>query len=75
MSATLLEAFLAKIYVNEDARASFLADPRGEAIRAGLSQHQADELVQIDRVGLDLMAESLRRKRERRGGSQTGRHR
>ncbi|MEK6322849.1 MAG: hypothetical protein AABN33_14330 [Acidobacteriota bacterium] len=65
MNATLLEAFLARIYVDERARASFLVDPRGEAIRAGLSPEEADSLVKIDRVGLELMARSLDQKRRR----------
>jgi hypothetical protein len=34
MSAARLEAFLAKIYVDEDSRERFLADPRGEAAKA-----------------------------------------
>jgi len=36
MSASRLEAFLAKLYVDDGARAQFLANPRGEALKAGL---------------------------------------
>ena len=36
MSASRLEAFLARIYVDQAAREKFLSDPRGEAISAGL---------------------------------------
>lgn len=63
MNAALLEEFLAMIYVDACARSRFLADPRGEAILAGLSPEDADSLVKIDRVGLELMARSLERKR------------
>ena len=34
MSASQFEAFLAKVYVEESARAQFLANPRGEALNA-----------------------------------------
>lgn len=63
MSAPNLEAFLAKIYVDELARARFLADPRGEAARAGLSEQEIQALEKIDLVGLELTAQSLQRKR------------
>ena len=63
MNPPLLEAFLAKIYVDSFARSRFLSDPRAEAIQAGLSPEEADSLVKIDRVGLELMARSLMRKR------------
>lgn len=71
MNAGLLEAFLARIYVDSSARSMFLADPRGEAIKAGLSLEEADSLVRIDRVGLELMARSLARKRSRKEGLRT----
>lgn len=66
MSTAQLEAFLAKIYVDEQARARFLADIRGEAAKAGLSESEIAALEQIDRVGLELTARSLERKRQRR---------
>ena len=68
MKTARLEAFLAKIYVDEKARARFLADPRGEAAKAGLTEAEATALEQIDRVGLELTAQSLRRKRAQRTG-------
>jgi hypothetical protein len=58
--------FLAQIYVDANARARFLADPRGEAIRAGLSEAEIAALETIDRTGLELAADSLRRKRDKR---------
>ena len=65
MSVPLLEAFLTRIYVDAEARAKFLHDPTGEATRAGLSEDEIDSLANIDRAGLELMANSLKHKRER----------
>ncbi len=58
--------FLAKIYVDAKARDRFLADPHGEAARAGLAPEEIAALEQIDRVGLELAANSLQRKRSKR---------
>jgi hypothetical protein len=66
MSAPRLEAFLAKIYVDEAARSRFLADPRGEAAKAGLTAQEIEAVARIDRVGLELLAQSLERKRSKR---------
>ena len=62
MNDSRLETFLARIYVDHDARAKFLADPRGEATKAGLTAQQIEDVVKIDRDGLELMAQSLERK-------------
>ena len=67
MTAPLLESFLARIYVDELARQKFLFDPEGEAKKAGLSTPEIEALVRIDREGLELIAESLKRKRGRTG--------
>jgi hypothetical protein len=66
MSASRFEAFLAKLYVDEKARAKFLADPRGEALKAGLTAEEVESVTRIDRVGLDLLAARLQRKRQGR---------
>ena len=66
MSASRFEAFLAKLYVDEDARAKFLADPRGEALKEGLTAQEVEDVVRIDRVGLEMFASSLERKRRGR---------
>lgn len=66
MSASRFEAFLAKLYVDESARAKFLVDPRGEALKAGLTAQEVEAVARIDRVGLDLLATSLQRKRRGR---------
>ncbi len=58
-----LEQFLARIYVDSEARARFLADPRTEAARAGLSEDQGRALEAIDRVGLEMAARSFASKR------------
>ena len=65
MSAQNLEAFLARIYVDEKARARFLADPRGEASKAGLSEPEIQALENIDMIGLELTVQSLQRKRHK----------
>jgi hypothetical protein len=63
MTRPLYEAFLARIYVDAAARARFLDDPRGEALKAGLTEQEAESLEKMDLVGLELTARSLARKR------------
>jgi hypothetical protein len=65
------ETFLAKIYVDADARRRFLADPRGEAVRAGLTPEECDALERIDREGLELAGMSFERKRGSRFSRKT----
>ena len=48
MSVSLLEAFLARIYVDAPARARFLRDPAGEAMRA-----EMDSIFLPDDTGCD----------------------
>ena len=57
------EGFLARIYVDAEARHRFLADPHGEATRAGLTREESEALAAIDRTGLELAARSYERKR------------
>jgi hypothetical protein len=66
MTALTLEAFLARIYLDEKARARFLENPQSEATIAGLSPQDVEAVTKIDRVGLELLAISLERKRKRR---------
>jgi hypothetical protein len=49
-------------------RARFLADPEGEARKAGLDPKERESLGKIDRVGLDMAARSYERKRAARIG-------
>ena len=72
MSASRFEAFLAKLYVDESARTRFLADPRGEALKAELTKQEVEAVARIDRVGLDLLTTSLERKRRGRFGKSFG---
>ena len=65
MSASIVEAFLARIYVDAQARARFLSNPAAEACAAGLSRDEVEAVTQIDKVGLELFALSLERKRQR----------
>ena len=64
-AGTRFEAFLARIYVDRVAREKFLADPRRAAHQAGLTEDEIQALERIDRVGLQLTAESLEQKRRR----------
>lgn len=66
MSDSQLESFLARIYVDQTAREKFLADPRGEAAKAGLTAQQVEDVIKIDRDGLELFAQSLERKKHGR---------
>ena len=59
------EAFLARLYVDADARARFLADPHVAATAAALSPEEIDAAEKIDRIGLRMTANSLRHKRAR----------
>ena len=64
MSTPALERFLAKIYIDPEARAKFLANPLEEAARAGLPDDLCKALQSIDRIGLEMAARSYARKRE-----------
>lgn len=61
-----LESFLAKIYVDAEARVKFLADPRKAATDAGLTPQEVDSMEKIDRAGLEMTAKSLAKKRQHR---------
>ena len=74
MSQSRLEVFLARIYVDQTAREKFLADPRGEATRAGLTPQEIDDVVNIDRDGLELLAHSLEHKRAQKHGNKKNQH-
>jgi hypothetical protein len=70
MSAQRLEVFLARIYVDEGARARFRSDPEREARAAGLSEEEIGSLGSIDWDALELAARSFankRRQKRRRG--------
>jgi hypothetical protein len=58
-----IEAFLARLYVDAEAQARFLADPRAAATAAGLSASDAEALAAIDRVGFTLACRSYAAKR------------
>lgn len=65
------EVFLARIYVDAEARARFLADPRGFARAVGLGPQEIDAAEKIDRTGLRMTAHSLQRKREKKRGERS----
>jgi hypothetical protein len=68
VTSPAFEAFLARIYVDADFRAQFLADPRGTCRDARLSETECEALIAIDRTGLEMAARSIARKRKSRRG-------
>jgi hypothetical protein len=70
--STAFEAFLARLYVDAAVRERFLADPRGEAARAGLTPSECAALDGIDRSGLELAARSFASKRAQAPRAQRG---
>ena len=73
MSAVRVEAFLARLYVDAEARRRFVADPRGCARQAGLAEADVDSLATLDPIGLELASRSFESKRGR--PARTGRPR
>lgn len=66
MSAPAFEAFLARLYSDEDLRLRFLASPADVARESGLSDGERRAVEAIDRDGLILAAQSYTRKRGRK---------
>lgn len=58
-----LEAFLARLYVDSDARSAFLGDRVGSANAAGLSDAERESVVALDASALELAARSFSYKR------------
>ena len=69
-----LEAFLALLYTDAEARRRFVADPRGEAARAGMTDAECDALERIDGRGLELAARSFAHKRAGKKRAVRSRH-
>jgi hypothetical protein len=63
VSAAAVETLLARLYADADFRREFLLDPRRVALAAGLDAVEAAAMQSIDRTGLEMAAESYRRKR------------
>jgi hypothetical protein len=68
MTTPAFEAFLAKVYTDEEFRREFLTEPEACARRAGLSAEEAQALARIDRTGLTMAAETFAHKRARQMG-------
>jgi hypothetical protein len=64
MSAANVEAFLARIYVDADARSRFKADPFHEARKAGLSNEECKAVEKVDFAALELAARSFAWKKQ-----------
>lgn len=65
MSARL-ESFLARLYVDAGTREAYVADPEGEAKRAGLTASEQASMRRLDSNDLNLAASGYARKRARR---------
>jgi hypothetical protein len=62
------ERFLARLYLDANAREQFLANPRAVAAAAGLADDEITAAVDIDRVGMELAAASFAHKRRHQQG-------
>lgn len=62
-SDVAVETFMARLYVDPDLRARFLAAPRATARAAGLAEAACDALARIDRDGLAIAGRSFAAKR------------
>ena len=63
MSAAGIEVLLARLYADAGLRSEFLRAPAAVARAAGLDPHEVAAMQAIDRVGLEMAAESYERKR------------
>lgn len=63
MSAQSVEGFLARLYTDRALRDRFFHDPVAVATQAGLDGGEAAAVANLDRVGLELAADSYERKR------------
>jgi hypothetical protein len=59
------EAFVARLYVDEALRRTFLTDAVATAERAGLTAEEIRAVQRIDRTGLELAAGVFEHKRRR----------
>jgi hypothetical protein len=66
VSALRVEEFLARLYVDPEARRCFVAEPRECARRAGLAETDVTSLAALDADDLELAARSFAAKRSRR---------
>jgi hypothetical protein len=63
MSSPAFEAFMVRLLLEPDTREQFLTAPESIARAAALSEQEVAALLSIDRAGLVMAADSLRRKR------------
>lgn len=64
VAPALLEAFLARLYVDSDARADFLRDRTRATRAAGLTESECVALAALDAGALELAARSFTYKRQ-----------
>jgi uncharacterized protein (UPF0276 family) len=66
--AARVEAFLARLYADGNARARFLDDPAGEGARGGLSRATCEDLSRLSRADLTLAGDSYAHRRAHAAG-------
>ena len=71
-AAVALEAYLARLLLEPEARARFAAAPSAEAQRAGVSEDDNRTLAGLDLEALELAAVSFAHKRQRAAASPSG---
>jgi hypothetical protein len=69
MSARQVEAVLARLYVEPELRARFLAAPEATLAACGLAPEECLALAGLDRTGLALAAESFAVKRAQKNAA------
>lgn len=69
MSAAAVEILLARLYADAKLRSDFLRDPGAVARAAGLEPAEVAAMQAIDRVGLEMAADSYERKRARKAAT------
>ncbi len=68
MRPSRVEAFLAKLYTDEDFLGKFLREPEILSRKEGLTGTEAKEMAGMDLTGLGFAADSFKHKRRGRGG-------
>lgn len=64
MSSPKFETFLALLYTDEKFRKTFYADREKSCREFGLSSKETEEMITIDKEGLELASSSYKMKRE-----------
>ncbi len=64
MSSPKFETFLALLYTDEKFKTAFYSDREKSCLKFGLSSKETEEMITIDKEGLELASSSYKMKRE-----------